>query len=287
MTKRAIIGIALITVAVGIACRISSVRDLTGGTTSTAEWRSESPFRLAPNRLTLPMGAVARFDVLRTETLLNASFEWSIEGLPSGASAEFSTGIGYPVDGVLLIRTSGTSPPGIYPLGVTLSSDEHTWSEEITLELTPCQEMVQTGTFVTQTGVAQLAGGPSTLVYGNGSYVMVFCASTTARRLTVRVQSATNQQGEPWTGTDAALTLFRLLDWPPPDAITEIVTENRDDRNVESVATGDDGILSWDITPGVFFIYFPQHQFRETPSEIARFSPAISVTYHIDVESTP
>ena len=231
----------------------------------------------------MPIGAVGRFDVLRTETNLNVSFQWSIGGLPPGVDAEFSTDIGYLVDGVLLIRTAGSSPSGVYPLEVTLSTDERTWSQSITLDLTPCEETVQTGTFVTQTSVAQLAGGPSTLTYGNGSHVLVFCEGQTPRRLIVRVETVTNDQGEIWPGTDAAWTLYRLLAWPLPSPISEIVTENRDDRNVERIAASDDGQLVWDITPGAFFIYFPQRQFQDAQSAIGEFVSDISVTYRLDV----
>jgi hypothetical protein len=289
MIKRSIIGLILMVTVLVPACRIASIwKAPRVQTPIPSPMRlSENPFKLVPKRLTVPAGAVARFNVLSTETLLDTSFEWSIEGLPSGARAEFFTGTGYPGDGVLLIRTAGTGPPGVSSLTVNLSTDQHEWSEKITLELIPCKESVQTGLFVTQTRVAKLAGGPSTLSYGNGSTILTFCESATARMLTVHVLSATNEQGEAWTGTGAALTLYRLLDWPPPDEITQIVTNNRDDRNVESVAAADDGIVTWDITPGTYFVYFPQDQFREGTSEMGEFSPDISVTYRIQVEPAP
>jgi hypothetical protein len=289
MTKRFIIGLVLMTAVLVPACRITSVWKAPGAQRPkpSPTRLSENPFKLVPERLTVPAGAVARFNVLSTETLPDTSFEWSIEGLPSGARAEFFTGTGYPGDGVLLIRTAGTETLGVSSLTVGLSTDEHEWSGKIALELIPCKESAQAGSFVTQTRVAKLAGGPSTLSYGNGSTILTFCESATARVLTVRVLSATNEQGEVWTGTGATLTLYRLLDWPPPDEITEIVTDNRDDRNVESVATAEDDVVTWDITPGTYFVYFPQDQFREGASEMGEFSPDISVTYRIQVEPAP
>jgi hypothetical protein len=283
MTNRAITSVMLLAAVLGLGCRASGIWDATDRDISTATAAFESPFKLAPDRLVVPGGAVARFNVLKTRTVLNTPFEWSISGLPPDADAEYSTNIGYPVDGVLLIRTAGSSPPDIYPLNVTLSTDELTWSQLITLELTPCEEMVQTGTFLTKTRVAQLAGGPSTLTYGNGSPVLVFCGSEAPRRLIVHVESATNEQGALWTGTGGTLALYRLLEWPLPSEISEIVTENRDDRNVERVAMSDDGQLMWDIMPGAFFIYFPQHQFQDAQSVIGEFDPDISVAYRLDV----
>lgn len=283
MIKRAITSVMVLAAMLGFGCRVSGVWDSTDQETPIPTATVENPFKLAPDMLVVPSGAVARFDVSRTQIALNTSFEWSIKGLPPGVDAEFSTDIGYPVDGVLLILTAGSSPSGVYPLEVTLSTDERTWSQSITLGLTPCEETVQTGTFVTQTSVAQLAGGPSTLTYGNGSHVLVFCESQTPRQLIVRVETVTNDQGEIWPGMDAALTLYCLLDWPPPIEISEIVTENRDDRNVERVAASDDGQLVWDITPGAFFIYFPQRQLQDAPSVIGEFDQDISVTYRLDV----
>ena len=283
MSKRAIISVMFLVAVLGPGCSISSVWNPTDREIPTAPATFESPFKLAPDRLSVQVGAVARFDVLGTQTALNTAFAWSIKGLPPGADAEVSTAIGYPVDGVLLIRTTGSSPSGIFPLEVVLSAGERTWSQSITLELTPCEETIRTGTFVTQTRVAQLAGGPSTLTYGNGSHVLVFCEGETPRRLIVHVESATNDQGATWTGPDASLTLYRLLEWPPPSEISEIVTGNRDDRNAERVAMSDDGSLAWDITPGAFFIYFPQHQFRGAQSAIGEFEADISVTYLLDV----
>jgi hypothetical protein len=283
MAKRAILGAMFLAVVLGLSCRISDIWHSTDRDVPTAEPTSESPFKLTPDRLVVPNGAVARFEVLKTQTVFNTPFEWSINGLPPGASAEFSTSIGYPVDGVLLMRTAGFLPAGVYPLEVTLSTNENNWSQGVALEVTPCEEAVQPGTFITQTRIAQLAGGPSTLTYGNGSHVLVFCESETPRRLIVRVESVTNDQGETWIGTDAALTLYRLLDWPPPSPIREIVTGNRDDRNVESVTVSDDGQLTWDITPGTFFIYFPQRQIQGAQSAIGEFDPDISVTYRLDV----
>jgi hypothetical protein len=283
MTKRAITRVMVLAVVLGLGCRVSSVWDSTDRDIPTAAATVESPFKLAPDRLVVPVGAVARFNVLKTQMVFNTSFEWFINGLPPSASAEFSTGIGYPVDGVLLIRTAGSSPPGIYPLKVTLSTDERTWSQWITLEVTSCEEIIQTGTFITQNRIARRAGGPSTLAYGNGSPVLVFCDNETPRRLIVHVESATNDQGKIWTGMEAALTLYRMLEWPLPSEISEIVTGNRDDQNVESVAVGEDGQLTWDITPGAYFIYFPQHQFQDVSSAIGEFDPDISVTYRLDV----
>lgn len=283
MTKRTIASVVVLAVLLGLACRISGVWNATEQETPIPAATVESPFKLAPDRLDVPVGAVARLDVSRTQTNLAVSFDWSIDGLPPGAEAEFSTGTGYPVDGVLLIRTAGSTPPGTYPLEVTLSTDASSWSQLIVLEVTSCEENVQTGTFVTKTRVVHLAGGPSTLTYGNGSPMLVFCESETPRRLIVRVESVTDDQGETWPRTDATLTLYRLLDWPLPDEISEIVTENRDDRNAESVAAGEDGVLTWDITPGAFVIYFPQHQFQDTPSAVGEFDADISVTYRLDV----
>lgn len=283
MTKRTIASVVLLAVLLGLACRISGVWNATDQETPIPAATDESPFRLVPDRLAVPSGAVARFDVSRTQTNLAVSFDWSIGGLPPGADAEFSTGIGFPVDGVLMIRTAGSTPPGTYPVAITLSTDASRWSQLIALDVTPCEENVQMGTFVTTTRVAHLVGGPSTLTYGNGSPVLVFCESETPRRLIVQVESVTDDQGKIWPGTDATLTLYRLLDWPLPGEISEIVTENRDDRNAENVEAADEGVLMWDITPGVYFVYFPQDQFQDASPAIGEFDPGISVTYHLDV----
>lgn len=280
MPKRSIVSVVLAAVIVGLGCRFTGVYDLTHGDTI-------SPFRIAPSRLAVPAGAVARFEVLRTEPLLDASFDWSISGLPPGADAAFSTGTGYPVDGVLLISTAGASLPGAFPLTVTLSTDEHTWSQTITLDLTPCEETVQTGPFAARTSVTHLAGGPSRLTYGTGSHVLVFCASATPRRLTVHVETVTSEHGDVWPGTESTLALYRLLDWPLPPEIVTIVTDNRDDRNVESVASGEDGVLTWDITPGAFFIFFPQYRVQGTQPGDGGLDAAISVMYRLEVEQVP
>ncbi len=42
-----------------------------------------------------------------------------------------------------------------------------------------------------------------------------------------------------------------------------------------------DGTLTWAITPGVYLLYFPQHQFREGPPKLGELYPNISVTYRV------
>jgi hypothetical protein len=233
--------------------------------------------------LGLPAGASARYTI----SVLpgwegDAPPDWSVEGLPPGVTAQFLTGWGHPAEGPLQIDTPGSLPEGTYTFEVSAAAPDKTWRARATLEILPCRESVETGSFarsMATDAITHTRGGPSTLTYGIISPPMQFCAAATARSLRVTIESATSETDAP-LDAPPGFVLYRSLAWPAGD----IAPIGGYVPNVSAVAESDGGTLTWEIAPGVYLLYFPESGFLTPNAQPFALYPEVSVAYRVEID---
>jgi hypothetical protein len=241
------------------------------------------PLIISPDVLALPTGVSARYTI----SVLpgwegDAPPTWSAEGLPPGVTAQFLTGWGHPAEGPLQIDTPGSLPEGTYTFEVSAAAADKTWRAQAALEVLPCRESVETGSFarsIATDAITHTQGGPSTLTYGIVSPPLQFCAAATARTLRVAIESATSEAGIP-LDEPPGFVLYRSLEWPAED----IAPNGGYVPNVTPVAESDGGTLTWEITPGVYLLYFPESGFLTQNAQPFAAYPEVSVTYRVEID---
>lgn len=214
---------------------------------------------------------------------------WVVIGdKPSGTTTEFIS-TESPWRKLLVIRTSCSTPRGVYPLSIQAgSSDGVTFSSGVAelrvgSPLTESSSGTFTGSFLRDT-VSLRTGGPSTLT--NGPFLnLQFCNKPEKRVLKVIVHSVTTAQGaalplrspmllETLVGPVAAGQDFYL---DPVNAMNALYAAGTEPWRL----AGPVGSLEWPIREGQYFLYFPWSGFEQL-SQPGAGKPAY-VTYQVEI----
>lgn len=251
----------------------------------TATRLPDGMLTITPPELTVPAGTIARFYIapLPFDVPGREKLEWSVAGLPAGATGEFRLGWGDPADGPLLVRTDGSLAAGRHELTVRATTPQRQWVGQLALVVTACQEEVATGTFlrtVADHNLPQNSGGPSSTTNGIGSPLMLFCASATPRQLKITAQSATDETGQPHSVTGATFQLYRWLQYPADSGIMYI--NGGRDATAEEVARTDNGQLTWDVQPGFYQLHFDQYALTAATPMMGGLLPQVSIAYQVE-----
>ena len=115
---------------------------LSDGSVATFKWDPAAGpgFAVAasPASQTIPVGEATDFQItLNRYNNFNSHVEFSVSGLPSGASASFDDGNDHHDQSVLSIYTSAATPPGTYPITITASNHSSSQSATVQLNLGP------------------------------------------------------------------------------------------------------------------------------------------------------
>ena len=112
------------------------------GSVATFKWDPAAgpDFAVAasPASQTIPVGEETDFQItLNRYHDFDSQVEFSVSGLPSGASAKFDDGDVHDDHSILSIHTSAVTPPGTYPITITASNDSSSEAATIQLKLGP------------------------------------------------------------------------------------------------------------------------------------------------------
>ncbi len=178
------------------------------------------PMGIRPETLLLSAGDSACFYVSPlTNWSLGAQPSWSVDGLPTAATADVRRPMAAsPPRGCLRIDTSCDLADGQYPLDVTAAVPGTTWNAQVTLATAACEEFkpgVYTGSMNELMDVI-MAGKPA---FSHGLVVPLrVCCGSQPKKLVVTIESATSEAGTPLT-EPPRFFLFYSLVRPAPDFI--------------------------------------------------------------------
>jgi len=244
------------------------------------------PMGITPGTLTLSAGDSACFNVSALANWDGQTLpSWSVDGLPTGATAEFKgQTAGSPTDGCLQIDTPCSIAEGEYPLEVTAAVPGKVWKAQVTLGIAACEEFKPGVYTKSMDELIQVivAGKPDFI---NGLLVpLQICCSSQPRKLKATIESATSEAGTPLT-KPPRFYLFYSLVRPAPDFID---AHNAEFRNVERDYMMSSGwSLEEMITPGLYLLVFEHDSYADLvnprqPSDVPK-----SVTYRLEVVPMP
>lgn len=240
---------------------------------------------IVPQSLALPAGATGIFTTERFTEWDSASppqVAWLAYGSPDVANIEILNPAGDPSSARIFVHTNSAATPGTFDFEIVATSKQREWRGELEIQILPCVETIEAGSHQADDEVYTRSGGPTSTVVGLGSPPMVFCTSDIPRQLRLEVQSATDQFGTVLDHFAAEMIFYQIWNWPPDTNTMRLSGHIAPDTAPLVRCKG--GVIEWDIAPGVYRLFFPQHQFLQGTTTPWQFYPEVSVAYTLQIE---